>query len=48
VWAVAPSSWNHTFSAPCSSKRSSNLGRRKLSSIAPYRSEVTVTVTSSS
>jgi hypothetical protein len=48
VWAVAPSCWNHTFSAPCSSKRASNLGRRKFSSIAHYRSEVTVTVTSSS
>jgi hypothetical protein len=48
VWAVAPTCSNHTFSAPCSSKRSSNLGWRKLSSIAQHRSEVTVTVTSSS
>jgi hypothetical protein len=46
--AVAPSCWNHTFSSPCSSKISSNLGRREFSSIAQYRSEVTVTVTSSS
>jgi hypothetical protein len=45
MWAVAPSCWKHTFSAPDSSKRSSNLGRRKFSSIAQYRSEVTVTVT---
>jgi hypothetical protein len=46
VWVVTPSSWNLTFSAPCSSKRSSSLGRRKFSSIAQYRSGVTVTVTS--
>jgi hypothetical protein len=48
VWPVTPSCWNHTFSAPCSSKRSSNLGRRKFPSIAQYRSEVIVTVTLSS
>jgi hypothetical protein len=48
VWAVAQSCWNHTFSAPCSLKRTSTLGRRKFSSIAQYRSEVTVTVISSS
>jgi hypothetical protein len=48
VWAVAPSCWNHPFPAPCSSKTSFNLGRRKFSSIAQYRSEVTVTVTLSS
>ena len=28
VWAVAPSCWNHTFSAPCSLKSSSYLCRR--------------------
>jgi hypothetical protein len=28
VWAVASSCWNRTFSVPCSSKRSSYLGRR--------------------
>jgi hypothetical protein len=48
VWAVAPSCWNHTLSAPYSSKKSSNLGRRKFSSIAQYRSEATFTVASSS
>jgi hypothetical protein len=47
VWGVAPSCRNQTLSAPCSSERSSSLGRRKFSSIAQYLSEVTVTVTSS-
>jgi hypothetical protein len=47
VWAVAPTCLNHTFSAPCSSKRSFQLSQRKVFSIAQYRSEVTITVTPS-
>jgi hypothetical protein len=30
VWDVAPSCWSHTFSAPSSSKRSSNFGWKNL------------------
>ena len=43
VWAVSPSCWNQTLSL---SSSSFNLGLRKVSSIAQYRSEFTVTVNS--